>query len=136
MRDSLAILSPFSRAVPVLDLDLQTKPAQRKETHLWKKCPTADLPAEGPTKNQLRTTIMLRGHPIEPMVDERGFPDTGAGDYSNDIYVRVSHASFRKADISSRSKISLPVTGNLAIEIFSGPRLAGDLNVTAAGITS
>src|ERR1700726_2710891 len=38
-----------------------------------------------------------------------------------------AHARSRKAISSSRPKTSLPVTGNLATEIFFGPSLAGDL---------
>src|SRR5271167_2509702 len=40
-----------------------------------------------------------------------------------------AHAPSRKAITSSRPKTSLPVTGNLATEIFFGPSRAVDLQV-------
>src|SRR5262249_3561270 len=42
-----------------------------------------------------------------------------------------AQARSRKAISSSRPKISLPVMGNLATEIFLGPGLAGRLRTTA-----
>ena len=77
-----------------------SKPSQRST----EKCvcgrsdPTADLPAEGPTKDQLSKTIVFGGHPIEPMVDERGFADTGAGNYCNDIYILVCPCVIQESD--------------------------------------
>jgi hypothetical protein len=61
------------------------------------------------------------------MVDERGLPNTGPGNDRNDMYMLVRPCSIEESDISPRPKTSLPVTGNLATEIFSGPSLAGGL---------
>jgi hypothetical protein len=65
------------------------------------------------------------------MVDERRLPDTGPGDDRNDIYLLICPCIIQESDILSRPKTSLPVTGNLATEIFLGPRLAGGLRVPA-----
>src|SRR5262252_2843531 len=46
-----------------------------------------------------------------------------------------AHARSRKVISSSRPKISLPVTGNLANEILSGASLAGGLRVLAREAT-
>src|ERR1700761_435697 len=51
--------------------------------------PTGALPVKGPTKNELRRTIMLSGHPSEPMVDECGLPDTTPGNNGNDICLLI-----------------------------------------------
>ena len=42
-----------------------------------------------------------------------------------------AHAASKKATSSSRPKTSLPVTGNLATEIFFGPGFEGGLRVRA-----
>ncbi len=51
--------------------------------------PTATLPVEGPAKNQLSRTIMLRCHSPEPMVDQRGLSNPSPGNYRDDIYIRI-----------------------------------------------
>jgi hypothetical protein len=79
---------------------------------------------------KLCRTIILSSHPTEPMVDDRRLSDTGPGNDCNDIYLLVCSWS-RKAISSSRPKTSLPVTGNLATETFSGPSLADGSRVTA-----
>src|ERR1700757_364697 len=41
--------------------------------------PTSTMPVEGPTKNELCRTIVVSSQPSEPMVNERGLPDTRPG---------------------------------------------------------
>lgn len=45
----------------------------------------------------------------------------------------VCPCTIKESDISSRPKTSLPVVGNLAIEIFFGPNLAGGLRIRRQG---
>src|SRR5271157_4685634 len=61
--------------------------------------PTAALSVEGPTKNELRRTILFSSHSSEPMVNERGFPDPGPGNDRNDIYLLVCPGIIQKSDI-------------------------------------
>src|SRR5271167_2143977 len=57
------------------------------------------LSIERPAKNELRRTIMFNSHLPEPMVDERGFPDTGPGKNRNDIYVLICPCVIQESDI-------------------------------------
>src|SRR5580698_171846 len=61
--------------------------------------PTAALSVEGPTKNKLCRPIMVNGHLSEPMVNERGLPDTGPGNDRNDIYLVISPSVIQESDI-------------------------------------
>src|ERR1700760_2722958 len=61
--------------------------------------PTGALPIKGPTKNELRRTIMLSGHPTEPMVDERGLSDTGPGNNCDDIYLLICPSVIQESDV-------------------------------------
>ena len=54
------------------------------------------------------------------MVDERGLSDTSPGNDRDDIYIRVCPGIVQKSYVLLRPNRSLPVTGNLAIEMFSG----------------
>src|SRR5580700_2830487 len=66
--------------------------------------PTAALSIEGPTKNELCRTIMVSSHPSEPMVDERGLPDTGPGNDRNDIYLLICPCIIQESDILLSTK--------------------------------
>src|SRR5580704_11610632 len=66
--------------------------------------PTGALPVEGPTENKLRRTIMLSSHPSEPMVNERGLPDTGPGNDGNDIYLGICPCIIQESDILLSAK--------------------------------
>ena len=66
--------------------------------------PTGALSVEGPAKNELRRTIMFSSHPSEPMVDERGLPDTGPGNDCNDIDILVCPCIIQKSDILLSTK--------------------------------
>src|SRR5271165_2458209 len=61
--------------------------------------PTSALSVEGPTKNKLRRTIMASSHPSDPMVDQRGLPDTGPGHDRHDIDHRVPPGIIQESDI-------------------------------------
>jgi hypothetical protein len=65
------------------------------------------------------------------MVDERRLPDTSPATIVTTFTCWFAQASFRKAISSSRPKKLLPVTANLATEIFFGPDIACGLRVTA-----
>src|SRR5208282_4309781 len=61
--------------------------------------PTAPLSVEGPTKNKLCRTIMISSHPSEPMVNERGLPDSGPGNDCNDVDILVCPCTIQESDI-------------------------------------
>src|SRR5215469_15631044 len=63
---------------------------------------------------------MISSHPSEPMVNKRDFPTPAHAMIETTFTSWFAHASSRKAISSSRPKTSLPVTGNLATEIFFG----------------
>src|SRR5260221_6194577 len=64
-----------------------------------RSAPTAALSVEGPTKNELRRTIMFSSHLPEPMVDQRGLPDTGPGNDGNDIDMLVCPCIIQESEI-------------------------------------
>src|SRR4029077_14725282 len=66
--------------------------------------PTAALSVEGPAKNKLCRTIMISRHPSEPMVDERGLPDTSPCHDRNDIYILVCPCIIQEGDILLSTK--------------------------------
>src|SRR5260370_32623977 len=66
--------------------------------------PTAALSVEGPTKNKLRGTIMFSSHPSEPMVNERGLPDTGPCNDRNDVDILVCPCTIQESDILFSAK--------------------------------
>ena len=47
---------------------------------------------------------MVSGHPSEPMVDERGLPDTSPGNNCNDIYILVCPCVIQESDILLSTK--------------------------------
>jgi len=63
------------------------------------------------------------------MVNECGLSDPSPGNDGNDVDFLLCPRTIQKSDILLSAKISLPVTGNLANEIFFGPSLAGGLRV-------
>src|SRR5208282_6504948 len=69
-----------------------------------RSAPTTALSVEGPAKNELRRTIMFNSHPPEPIVDERGLPDTGPGNNCNDIYMLVCPCTIQENDILLSTK--------------------------------
>src|SRR5690348_2836587 len=69
-----------------------------------RSAPTCALSVEGPTKNELCRTIMVSSHPSEPMVNERGLPDTGPGNDRNDIYILVCPCTIQEGDILVSTK--------------------------------
>src|SRR6266478_5617784 len=69
-----------------------------------RSAPTAALSVEGPTKNELRRTIMVSSHPSEPMVDERGLSDTGPRNNCNDVDILVCPCTIQKSDILLSTK--------------------------------
>src|SRR5271157_2222249 len=69
-----------------------------------RRLPAVALSVKGPTKHQLRRTIMFNSHPSEPMVNERGFPDTGPGNDRDDIYILVCPCIIEESDILFSTK--------------------------------
>ena len=63
------------------------------------------------------------------MVDQCRPPNPSPGNDGNDVDFLVCPRPIQENDISSRPKTSLPVTGNLAIDILSGASFAGGLRV-------
>ena len=66
--------------------------------------PTATLSVKGPTKNELRRSIMFSSHPSEPMVNERGLSDPSPGNDCNDIYIPVFPCTIQKSAILLSTK--------------------------------
>jgi len=54
------------------------------------------------------------------MVNERRLPDFSPGHDGNEIDLRLLPSSVQESDVVLSTKTSLPVTGNLATEIFFG----------------
>src|ERR1700726_3346621 len=80
--------------------------------------PTAPLSVKGPTKNELRRTIILSGDPAEPMVDQRGLADTGPGNNCHDIYLLICPGVVQESDVllspkNIASSNGQPSDGNL-----------------------
>src|ERR1700693_1201041 len=61
--------------------------------------PAAALSVEGPTKNKLRRTVMLGTHPPEPMINQRGFPDTSPGNNRNDVDILVRPCGIQVSNV-------------------------------------
>src|SRR6516165_475730 len=66
--------------------------------------PTSTLPVEGPTKDKLCRTIMFNSHSSEPMVDERGLPNTSPGSNCNNIDLLVCPCLVQKSDVLFTTK--------------------------------
>src|SRR5271165_2657314 len=66
--------------------------------------PTAALSIEGPTKNKLCRTIMFCSHSPKPMVDQRGFSDTGPGNDGNYVDILVCPCTIQESDILFSTK--------------------------------
>src|SRR5262249_35746185 len=58
-----------------------SKPSERSVNEFIgrRSAPTGALSVKRPGKYELRRTIVSSSHSLEPMVDERGFPDPGPG---------------------------------------------------------
>ena len=54
---------------------------------------------------------MFSRHPSEPMVDERGLPDTSPGNDCNDIYMLVCPRIIQESDILLSTKNIAPCYG-------------------------
>src|ERR1700731_2887983 len=89
------------------------KPCQSsvKKFICGRSAPTRALPVEGPAENELRRTIMFCSHPSEPMVDNRGLPDTSPGNNCNDIYILVCPCIIEKSDILLSTKTTSSSNG-------------------------
>src|SRR5215470_2491019 len=60
---------------------------------------TRALSIKGPAKNQLRGTIVVSSHSSEPVVNERGLPDTSPGNDGSDVDIFVCPSTIQKNDI-------------------------------------
>src|SRR5580704_2555188 len=101
LRKSLAFLP--RRSEPWIWI---SKPSESriKKFICGRSLPAAALSVEGPTKNKLCRTIMVSGHPAEPMVNERGLPDTGPGTNCNDIYLLICPCIIQESDVLLSTK--------------------------------
>src|SRR6266481_6407497 len=96
LRQSFAFLPRRSEAWIWISKPVESR---TKKFICRRSVPTAALSVEGPTKNKLCRTIMVRSHPSEPMVDKRGLSDTGPGDDRNDVDILVCPCTIQKSDI-------------------------------------
>src|SRR5215469_15958590 len=100
MRDELCeplSLLP-SRSDPWIGI---TKPSKScvKEFICGRSVPAGTLSVEGPAKNEFRRTILFSSHPPEPMVHERRLPDTGPGDYRDNVYAVICPRFIQESNI-------------------------------------
>ena len=87
-----------------VDRDRQTKLKQRQEIHLLTTCRHC-YPAGKRTSQKRAPQSDNVGRPSpEPMVDKRGLPDTGPGNYSDDIYILVGPRIIQESDILLSTK--------------------------------
>src|SRR5260221_6510298 len=86
LRQSFALLPP--RSNPWIWIP---KPSQSrvKERICGGSLSAAALSVEGPAKHELRRPVMIRSHPSEPMVNERGLSDTSPGNDGDDVDILV-----------------------------------------------
>jgi hypothetical protein len=70
-----------------------------KEVICGRSVSAAALFVKGPAKDEFRGTIMFSSHVSEPVVDERGLPDTRPGNDCNDIDILVCPCTIQKSDI-------------------------------------
>src|SRR5580693_145435 len=61
--------------------------------------PSGALSVKRPAKNKLRRTIAFSRHSSEPMVDERGLPNTSPGNDGNDVDILVCPCVVQKSDV-------------------------------------
>src|SRR5260370_10485193 len=64
-----------------------------------RRLPASALSVEGPAENELHRTIVFSSHSPQPMVDQRGLPDTSPGDDANDVHMLVRQRSIQESDI-------------------------------------
>ena len=100
-----ANLSPFSHAVPSRG---SASPNQVmgsvQEFVCGRSVPAAALSVKGPAKNQLSRTIMVSSQLSEPMVNQRGLPDTGPGNDRNDVDIFVCPCAIQESDVLISTK--------------------------------
>src|SRR5208337_1454101 len=101
LRESLAFLP--RRSKPWIWI---SKPSESriKKFIRGRSLPTGALSVEGPTKDKLCRTIMVSGHPSEPMVNERGLSDTSPGNDCNDVDILVCPCTIQENDILLSAK--------------------------------
>jgi hypothetical protein len=103
-RRASQVSRPSPTPFPAVDLDRQTKRESRQEFICRRSAPTAALSIEGPTKNEFRRTIIFSSHPSEPMVDERGLPNTTPGNDCNDVNILVCPCTIQESEILLSAK--------------------------------
>src|ERR1700675_1656860 len=101
LRKSLAFLP--QRSEPWIWI---SKPSESriKKFICGRSVPTAALSVEGPAEKNIRSTIMFSSQPSEPMVDDRGLPDTGPCNNCNDVDILVCPCTIQKSEILLSSK--------------------------------
>src|SRR6516164_10909130 len=78
-----------------------SKPSESsvKEFICGRSIPSGGLSIEGPAKNELRRTILFSSHPPEPMVHQRRLPDTGPGNYRDNVYTVICPDIIQESNI-------------------------------------
>src|SRR5208283_1129394 len=69
-----------------------------------RRASTSALPIKRPAKDEFRRTVMFGSHLPEPMVDQRGFSDTGPGNDCNDVDILVCPCTIQESDILFSTK--------------------------------
>src|SRR5215471_12369015 len=96
LRQSLALLP--RRSDPWIRIAKPSKGRVKKFVS-GRRASTCTLTVEGPAKNELRRTVMFSSHSPEPMIDERGLPDTSPGNNGNDVYLLVRPCRIQESDV-------------------------------------
>src|SRR6516162_4024319 len=101
LRESLALLP--RRSEPWIWI---SKPSEsRIEKFIrGRSLATAPLSVERPAINELRRSVMFSSHPPEPMINERGLPDTSPGHDGNDVDILVCPCTIQKRHILFSTK--------------------------------
>jgi hypothetical protein len=60
---------------------------------------TTALSGKRPAEYKLRRMIVFGSHPTEPMIHQRGLPDTGPGNDCNDVDILVCPCAIQESDI-------------------------------------
>src|SRR5271166_2291203 len=69
-----------------------------------RSAPAAALSVKRPAKDEFRRTIMFCSHLSEPMVNERGFPDTSPRDNCNNMHILFCPCIIQEGDIFLSTK--------------------------------
>src|SRR5260221_8628213 len=96
LREPFTLLPP--RSQPWIGI---TKPGEsRINKFIGRRSVAAGtLSVERPAKNELCGTIMVSSHPPEPMVNQRGLPDTSPGNNGYNVHLPTGPGTIQKSDV-------------------------------------